>query len=137
MSPPGNAARLAAGPAQLRVDRALRSLARFTGLSCCIVQDRQRTVVGSSLESMLSHCPTRQDAPGSAILWSLPPSLRHAVFSAVRLSPEPIISGMDKPDYVLGGVMRCGDCGKPVKLGVGGVSACKNPECVRNKPRVS
>jgi hypothetical protein len=31
-------------------------------------------------------------------------------------SPEPMISGMDKPDYVLGGVLRCGDCGKPVKL---------------------
>ena len=24
--------------------------------------------------------------------------------------------------------------GKPLKLGAGGVSACKNPACVRNKP---
>jgi hypothetical protein len=47
---------------------------------------------------------------------------------------EPIICGMDKPDHVVGGVMVCGDCGKPVKLSAGGVSACKNPECVRNKP---
>ena len=41
---------------------------------------------------------------------------------------------MDKPDYAHGGVMRCGDCGKSVKLGVDGVATCKNPKCVRNKP---
>jgi hypothetical protein len=49
--------------------------------------------------------------------------------------PEPIISGMDKPDLVVGGVMRCGDCDKPIKLGSGGLASCKNPECVRNKPK--
>jgi hypothetical protein len=48
---------------------------------------------------------------------------------------EPIIRGMYKPDHVVGGVMRCGDCGKPLKLGFGGVASCKNPDCVRNKPR--
>jgi hypothetical protein len=48
--------------------------------------------------------------------------------------PEPIISGMDYPDHVVRGVMVCGDCGKPVKLAAGGVSACKNPQCIRNKP---
>jgi hypothetical protein len=42
---------------------------------------------------------------------------------------------MGKPNHVVAGVMVCGDCGKPVKLGVGGVSSCKNPECVGNKPR--
>jgi hypothetical protein len=47
---------------------------------------------------------------------------------------EPIISGMDKPDQVVKGVMRCGDCGTPLRLGAGGVASCKNPECVRNKP---
>jgi hypothetical protein len=47
---------------------------------------------------------------------------------------EPIISGMNKPNPVVNGVMLCGDCGKPLKLGAGGVSACKNPVCVRNKP---
>jgi len=48
--------------------------------------------------------------------------------------PEPIISGMDKPDHVVRGVMVCGGCGKALKLGAGGVTACKNPECIRNKP---
>jgi hypothetical protein len=47
---------------------------------------------------------------------------------------KPIICGMDNPDHVVSGVMRCGDCGKPLRLGSGGVASCKNPECVRNKP---
>jgi hypothetical protein len=47
---------------------------------------------------------------------------------------KPIIAGMDKPDHVFNGVTLCGDCGRPLKLGAGGVSACKNPACVRNKP---
>ena len=47
---------------------------------------------------------------------------------------EPITSGMDKPDQVVKGVMVCGDCRKPVRLGAGGVASCKNTECVRNKP---
>jgi hypothetical protein len=46
---------------------------------------------------------------------------------------EPIICGMDKPDYVVRGVMKCGDCGTPLRLGVGGWASCKNPECIRNK----
>jgi hypothetical protein len=50
---------------------------------------------------------------------------------------QPIICGMDYPDRVIRGVMVCGDCGKPLKLGAGGVSACKNPECGRNKPESS
>jgi len=52
-------------------------------------------------------------------------------------APEPIISGMDKPDHVVRGVTRCGDCGTPLRLGSGGVASCKNPECVRNKPASS
>jgi hypothetical protein len=58
------------------------------------------------------------------------------VAAKISLSPpsHPIISGMNKPDYVLGGETRCGDCGKPVKVGVRGVTACKNPQCLRNKP---
>jgi hypothetical protein len=47
--------------------------------------------------------------------------------------PEPIISCMDKPDYVVRGVMRCGDCGTPLRLGVDGWAPCKNHECIRNK----
>jgi hypothetical protein len=47
--------------------------------------------------------------------------------------PEPIISGMDKPDYVVRGVMRSGDCGTPLRLGVDGWAPCENPGCIRNK----
>ena len=47
---------------------------------------------------------------------------------------EPIIPGMNKPNHVFNGVMLCGDCGRPLKVGVGGISACKNPTCARNKP---
>ena len=31
--------------------------------------------------------------------------------------------------------MVCGDCGKPIKVGAGGEASCKNPKCVRNKPK--
>jgi hypothetical protein len=47
---------------------------------------------------------------------------------------------MDKPDYQIGEVMRCGDCGEPVGAGdmadpaSGGIVGCNNPECVRNRP---
>jgi hypothetical protein len=47
---------------------------------------------------------------------------------------EPIIPGMNKPNRVFNGLTLCGDCGRPLKVSVGGVSACKNPACVRNKP---
>jgi hypothetical protein len=46
---------------------------------------------------------------------------------------------MDKPDYQIGGLMLCGDCGEPTGRGdwenpsEGGISGCNNPECVRNK----
>jgi hypothetical protein len=40
----------------------------------------------------------------------------------------------DKPDYVVGGVMRCGDCGEEIGLGVNG-ARCKNAKCIRNNPR--
>jgi hypothetical protein len=46
---------------------------------------------------------------------------------------------MDKPDYQIGGVVRCGDCGEPVGVGdmadpaSGGIVGCNNPECVRNR----
>jgi hypothetical protein len=65
--------------------------------------------------------------------------LKVPIFSGSQLrgdqvAHEPIIAGMDKPNRVFNGVTLCGDCGKPLKVGAGGVSACKNPTCVRNKP---
>jgi hypothetical protein len=51
----------------------------------------------------------------------------------IATMPETIISGMDKPDYVVGGVMRCGNCGTPLRLGFDGWAPCNNPECIRNK----
>jgi hypothetical protein len=46
---------------------------------------------------------------------------------------EHVVLGMDKPDRVVKGVMRCGNCDKPLRLGGGGAPACKNAECVRNR----
>jgi hypothetical protein len=44
------------------------------------------------------------------------------------------ISSMDKPDYLLGDEMICGDCHQP-SIGVDAdtIARCKNPDCRRNK----
>jgi hypothetical protein len=48
---------------------------------------------------------------------------RRGLTFAPNLAPQmkPIIPGMNKPDHVFSGVMLCGDCGKPLRLGAGGV----------------
>jgi hypothetical protein len=41
---------------------------------------------------------------------------------------------MDKPDYLLGDEMRCGDCGQPsLEVDADTIARCKNPDCPRNK----
>ena len=44
------------------------------------------------------------------------------------------ISGIDKPDYLRGDQMLCGDCHQP-SIGVDAdtIARCKNPDCRRNK----